>query len=146
MDRLTIKKELIETSGLTLKEVAEQLFPGNKYPYLALRRVLSGEAMLDMAQASKLSLLTGIPIEQLYSGSGWTGPAPSDQKNVLVLENQDYRAELNTATWVTKLFHKNSLFHESVIHAGTISLEEYVQSLDQLITNYQNQNQNESKN
>jgi hypothetical protein len=62
-------KEIIEKHQLDAKEVAQQLFPGNKYPKLALNRVMAGSAQLDANQMSKLALLIGVQVSDLYSGS-----------------------------------------------------------------------------
>lgn len=125
--------EIIEKQNLDVKDVAEQLFPSNKYPKLALDRVLKGEAFLDTNQVSKLSMLTGIPIEKLYSGAEWKG---SNEKGVHKFTNGDYVAELDTKTWVTKLYCNGSLFHESIIHNGTIALSAYLNELTSLINKY----------
>ena len=49
-------KEIIEKRKLDAKDVAQQLFPGIKYPKLALNRIIAGEAVLDANQISKLAL------------------------------------------------------------------------------------------
>ena len=123
-------KEIIAERGLDFQEVAEHLFPGNKYPRLALIRVASGKAVLDADQISKLALLAGLPIEELYSGGQWK---VKSSKGVHVFTNGDYRAELNTCTLVTKIFHKDSLFHESVLFSDAIPLSKYINHLNRLI-------------
>ena len=121
---------IISEQKLDLEEVAQQLFPGNKYPKLALKRVLAGEAVLDANQISKLSLMTGLSIDQLYSENGWKSTSKS---GVIIFQNGDYKAELSTKTWVTKIFHKGSLFHESVITPGATPVSEYIKKLDSII-------------
>ena len=74
------------------KEIAKQLFPGNKYPVLALNRVIAGEGSLDANQISKLSKLSGIPIEKLFD-----------------------KVELDKITWIIKIFRNKNLFHEETI-------------------------------
>jgi hypothetical protein len=123
-------KEIIEKQNLDTKEVAEQLFPNNKYPKLALDRVLSGKAFLDTNQMSKLSMLTGIPIEKLYSGSEWK---PSNQKGIHKFTNGEYVAELDTKTWITKIYKNDSLFHEAIISDGSIALSVYLSELTSII-------------
>lgn len=126
-------KEIIEKQNLDVKEVAEQLFPSNKYPKLALNRVLAGEAFLDTNQVSKLSMLTGIPIENLYSGAEWKA---TNEKGIHKFTNGDYVAELDTKTWITKIYHKGSMFHEAIIHDGTIALSAYLSELTSLINKF----------
>lgn len=130
---------LIERHGLDTKKVAVELFPENKYPMIALSRVISGEALLNTEQVSKLSFLTGIPINQLFEQGEWVNLPRKANDNTMAFENGEYRAELNRDTWETKIFHKNSIFHESVITNGaTLPLSVYFAELDKLILNHIN--------
>lgn len=132
----TIKvKEIIDKQGLDVNEVAQQLFPGIKYPRLALNRVMSGKAVLDENQISKFSLLSGIPLADLFSGENWNAKS---KKGLHVFTNGEFRAELNTETWVTKVFHNESLFHESIIHSGATPISEYLSEIDLIIVKFKN--------
>lgn len=124
---------IIAEDGLDVKEVASHLFPSNSYPKLALNRILSGEAVLDATQISKLSLLTGRSVSQLFNTGDWRHEITD---GVYVLTSGTFKAELDTKTWITKIFDKNTLFHDEVIHAGTTSLSEYVNKLNSIITKY----------
>jgi len=126
MKKIDLKK-IIEAKNLNVKEVALELFPGNKYPHLALKRVLLGEGVLDADQISRFSLYSDIPISELYTGANWKSTI-QDRTHVLI--NGQYRAELDTKTWTTKLFHKNSIFHEFIIHSSGISLGDYIERLN----------------
>lgn len=128
-------KQIIETRGLDKKEIASQLFPTNKHPALALNRVIAGDSFLDSMQISKLSLLSGLTIPEIF-GVKWDTKA---EENVLIFTYGDYRAELNRDTWVTKVFHYDSMFHESIIHSGTIALSKYLYELNLIINQYKNQ-------
>ena len=127
--------QLIEAHKLDPKELAAELFPGIKYPKLALNRILSGEAFLDANQISRLSLYTGIPIEGLYSGQEWQ--IKSDSSDILRIISPDgaYRAELNTQDWTTKIFDRDTIFHEEALPSGSMSLRAYIAYLNNLITN-----------
>ena len=126
-------KEIIEKQGLDVKEVSQHLFPKNKYPRLALNRVMTGDAVLDADQISKFALMAGINISDLYSGANWNAKS---KQGIHVFTNGDFRAELNAGTWVTKIFHNDSLFHESVIHSGSTPISEYLKELDLIISNF----------
>lgn len=129
----TVKvKEVISQKNLDMKEVAQQLFPKNKYPRLALNRVMAGDAVLDADQISKLALMAGVQISDLYTGN-WKAKS---RKGVHVFTNDEYTAELNTETWITKIFHKDSMIHEAVIHSGTTPLSDYLNELDSIINKY----------
>jgi hypothetical protein len=122
MQKINIASVLAD-SELSKKEIAAQLFPGNKYPALALNRVASGEALLDADQISKLSLLVGKPIEVLYSGSDWVSE-PS--KDGLTITNGDFKAVYFARTGATMIFDKGSLYHETIISSPAITLKEYI--------------------
>jgi len=133
----TIKvKEIIEARGLDIKEVALQLFPKNKYPVLALNRVIKGKHALDADQISKLALMAGLQLPDLFSGENWKA---TTHKGVHVFTNGEFRAELDPETWITRIFCKDSMFHESIIHSGSTPVSEYLNQLDIIINNFKNQ-------
>ena len=126
---------IIEQYKLEPKSLAAELFPGNAYPVPALKRVLEGEALLNTDQISKLSFMTGIPIEHLFTGEKWKS-VPNKNFNLFVLENGEFKATLDRETWVTKIYHKNSIFHEAVIMDGNaVPMSVYLSELDKLILN-----------
>ena len=124
-------KKIIEVKNLDKKEVAAELFPTNKFATLALDRVLDGKSVLDANQISRFSLYSGIPIAELYSGADWSSTIKGGTH---VLLKGAYRAELDSKTWTTKLFHKDSLFHEFILHKPSISLAEYIETLNSVIS------------
>jgi hypothetical protein len=128
-------KKVIDSAGLDFKEVAAQLFPKNKYPDLALNRVIKGVNALDADQISKLALMANVPISDLFSGGEWKAVSKGKTH---IFSNGDYKVELDTETWISRIFHKGSLFHESVIHSGSTPLSEYLENIDVLINQFQN--------
>lgn len=126
-------EKIITDHALDVREVGKELFPSAKYPKLALDRILKGEAFLDTNQVSKLSLITGIPIEVLFSGGEWK---TQGSENKITFTSEDYKAELDTLTWVTKVYYKGSLFHEEIISQKHIELSEYLETLRNLINKY----------
>ena len=123
--------EFIDSHGLDRKEVESLLFPNAKHPYYALNRVARGEGLLDSEQIYKLAEMAGVSVSDLYEHKKWkTKPM---QEKTLVFENGDYKAVLDRETWITKLFQKGSMFHESVITSGTTSLEKYFDELDRIV-------------
>ncbi len=127
-------KKVIDSTGLDFKEVATQLFPKNKYPDLALNRVIKGVNVLDADQISKLALMANVPISDLFSGGKWKAVSKGETH---VFSNGDYKVELDPETWISRIFHKGSLFHESVIHSGSTPLSEYLENIDILINQFQ---------
>lgn len=132
-------KELIEQRGLKTLEVAEFLFPGNKFPRVSIQRVFDGKARLNSEQVSRLATWLGVSVDSLYKG-GWNSEFKGE---TCILTNGNYRAELSVETGETKLFHLGSLFHEIVLHDPAIPLSQYIDLLNALIKNHQ---ANESRN
>ena len=127
-------QKIIDQYGLNANDLAPELFPENKYPMIAITRVLKGEAQLNADQVSKLSAITSIPVEHLYSGAKYDMTSPSE--GIIRIEADDYKAELDQTTWITKIYHKGKLFHDSVIHNGAQPLSQYLHTLDTLILNH----------
>ena len=125
-------KKVISTAGLDYSEVAAQLYPGSGHPRLALNRVAKGDGQLDAVQISKLALLAGVSISEVFGESPWSGIA---QGSKLTLLNGDYKAELDKETWAVKVFDKGSLFHDEVLVKKHIPLSEFIEMLNSLILN-----------
>lgn len=126
-------RELIEQRGLKTREVAEFLYPDNKFPRVALQRVLNGKALLNSEQVSRLAAWLGISTDSLYKG-GWSSEFEGE---TCILTNGNYRAELSIRTGETKVFHLGALFHEIILHDPAISLSQYVELLNAIIKNHQ---------
>ncbi len=133
MNTIDLNK-IIAEHHLDVKELAAELFPGIKYPKLAFDRVLRGETYLDTNQLSRLSLYTGQSVDALICGRKWK---PTSNAEKITFQSNDYVAELDAKNWITKVFHKNSLFHESVLHKSAIPLSEYLQQINEIISKHQ---------
>ena len=132
-------RELIEQRGLRLQEVAEILFPNNRFPRAALNRVLNGKTLLNSEQVSRLAAWLRVSVDDLYRGA-WNSEFRGE---TCILTNGNYRAELSVKTGETKVFHLGSLFHETVLHDPAIPLSKYIELLNTIIKNHQ---ANESRN
>ena len=132
-------KALIEELKLDVNLVASELFPGIKYPKLALGRILSGEAFLDSQQISRLALFTGLNIQDLYALGGWKLNSDKSKVFTTISPEGDYRAELNTDTWALKIFHKNSIFHEESLVPKALSISDYITYISRKIEQNQKQ-------
>lgn len=128
MQKIDLKK-IIKQRELDVAQVASQLFPNNKYSRLALNRVMQGKALLDSAQISKLALIADLDISELY-GIKWKA---TTKGGIMTLTTGDYVAILDTRSWITKVLHKNSLFHESIIHNGSTPLSLYLSKIGDII-------------
>lgn len=125
-------QKIIQRGGIDIKVLARELFPGRIYAVTALQRILSGKGKLDSEQVSRLAALLSVPIEQLYS-SGWR---VQSENGVHTFTNLDYVAIVDLNKMTTKLLHKDSLFHEEVLHSQTITLTELIRGLDKIIQNH----------
>ena len=123
-------QKIIDERGLDKKEVAKLLFPDIKYPILAFNRVLADVAVLDSTQVSKLALFADLTIDEIYSGWSWKATSKKGRHKFI---SGDFIAELDLETGITKVFHKGSLFHESVLHSTLIPLSSYIEELNNLI-------------
>jgi len=118
-------KQIIEKMEMSKKEVATELFPVNKFPVLALNRVLAGEAVLDADQISKLSMLSGLSPNEMFSS--WK---MKSRMGIHTLTSGNYRADLDMHSGTTKIFYKGSLDHEFIIHKTNIELSEFINMLN----------------
>jgi len=112
-------KQIIADNGLNPNEIAKQLFPGNKFPRLALNRVMSGDTYLDSMQLRKFAHIIGVSIDSLYNRGSWK---PSHKNRQVIFTNGRYKAILDVDTSITRVFDNDSLVHESVIHTGATPL------------------------
>lgn len=125
--------KIIEDKGLDVNELSQQLFPEHKHPRLALNRVISGDSTLNADQISKLSALVDIEIGELFEPSNWRTVPMNVATSEIVFENGDYKAVLNIDTMVTRIMHKKSLIHEQVLSSNSITLNEYLTQLNNII-------------
>lgn len=132
MQRIDITA-ICKVKELDLSQVAAQLFPKNKHPRLALNRVIAGDSALDENQISKFSLMTGISIGNLFSGNEWRH---ASKESIHVFTSTEFRAELDTTNWTTRLFHNESMFHEHILHNGSITLTSYLELLNSEIIKF----------
>lgn len=125
--------------NLDHKELAIELFPGIKYPELALRRVFKKEAELNASQICKLAALLKIGVADVFNERAWEfEKKTSTHSNILVLSSNDYRAEIDTDSWLVNIYKNGSLFHESFIIHKFIKISEFVEVLNSIITKSEN--------
>jgi len=123
----------ISAHKLDSTEVAKELFPTNAYPVMALRRIISGSALLDSDQITRLAAMANTTVEKVFN-NGWSVatdficPTPK-----YILTSGDWRAEIDRATWVTKLFCKDKAVSEKLISSPTVTLSEFINALELVI-------------
>ena len=113
----------IDQSSFDKKEIALRLFPRAKFPDMALARVLKGAGQLDEDQLSRLAHMHGLNISELYVQTSWE---LKGEKGKLLMTLGKYAAEIDTASdpMVSRLYDSGSLFHETFIHAKSVTFSE----------------------
>ena len=129
MQRINLA-QIVSDNNLDKKEIAKELFPMHTYPMLAYKRIIKGDAVLNSDQISKLASITGLSIAQIFSGENWKSKKTG---NLYTFTSGNYKAVLDTDTWITKIYLKDSLLHESVIMKKTVPLNEYLENLNSII-------------
>ena len=132
--------KLITKLDLDPNVVADMVFPGIKHPRLALNRVMAGKAVLNADQISRLSMYTGVPIAELFAGGAWK---MKGREKTLSFTAGKYRAELDTETWVTKIYHNETVFHETILQPGSTPLSSFLASIEEVISGYENRDEEE---
>lgn len=136
MDILFIK-QLIKKHNASTKELAAALFPDNKFPENAFRRVLRGKTALTADQAKIIADHLGVTVDELYSCSGWRGKTSGKRHT---FTKGDYTAELNLETGETRVYHKETKICDTLYHCPTVTLSEFLSAVDNIIKNYSDEN------
>lgn len=123
-------KLLIKNTDVDPDQLAPVLFPGNKHPALALKRVLDGHTQLNESQIRALGDYMGITVQELFDYDQWTSKKLPDH---ILFTKGDYTARLDPETLTTVIFYKGKQVTETVIHGKTVALGDYISRLDQVI-------------
>lgn len=126
--------ETIKALNLDKREVAKTLFPGNKFPKMALDRVLEEEAVLNADQISRLALFANVPVSSLFTGEGW---GCKSRGKVHTFTNGDFVAKVDMDLGKVDMFHKNTIFHTESLISNSIELTELIELLNKQILNYE---------
>jgi hypothetical protein len=131
-------KKIIEGEALEVKELAPQLFPGAKFPAMALNRIVKGDAVLNADQIAKLCIVTGLTASELYDYPNWW-KGKDLKPGELALENGEFTAKLNLEKWIVTIEHKGSLFFNEVLCSKTTPLSEFIEMLNNQVLIFKNQ-------
>jgi hypothetical protein len=124
---------IIEANKLDRVALANELFPGNKFPEVALKRVLNGLSFLDTNQLNILASVLGLQVSDLFLNEMWSTRMQNDK---IVFYKNDYRVELNTETLITNIFYKDKLVaSETLVMEKNIKLSDYLKSINETIIN-----------
>ena len=129
--------ETMEALNLDKREVADTLFPSNKFAIMALDRVLRGEAVLNADQISRLALFANVSLSSLFTGEGW---GCKSRGTMHTFTSGEFVAKVDMDSGVVEMFHKTTLFHTVTLTSKSIELTELVEVLNKQILNYEAKN------
>jgi hypothetical protein len=112
---------------------AKELFPSNKFPSMALARVIQGKANLDADQISKLALITGQSFDSLFGSEDWRKETKKDK---IIFTWGEFRAEIDTLNWVSRVYHLDSILHDELIVNRSLPLSVYLSEVTHSIKNH----------
>ena len=127
--------KIIQDRNLNAKELAASLFPLHRFPDMALTRIIQGKGVLDANQISLLAELTGQSVNALFNQEEWIA---SSREGIIFFSSGDFRAELDMDKNTSKVFHKGSIFHETVLHSTSIPLSEYLKEISASVLKFKN--------
>ena len=126
---------VIEHYKLNTEDLAKVLFPAVKYPKQALDRVLKGEGNLDITQVEKLANYIGVLVTDLFSANTWKG---FTEDGYLIFLKGQYKAKLNYNGVYLSIYKDNVLIEQKISNVPDMTIQEFVNFLDNLIKNYEN--------
>lgn len=128
---------VIEHYKLNTEDLAKALFPTVKYPKQAFDRILKGEANLDIIQIERLADHIGVLISDLFSIDTWKG---FSEDGYLTLRKGQYKVKLNYNGVYLSIYKDNVLIEQSISNIPNMTVQEFINFLDNLIKNYENGN------
>lgn len=128
---------VIERYKLNTEDLAKALFPTVKYPKQAFDRILKGEANLDIIQIERLADHIGVLVTDLFSIDTWKG---FSEDGYLTLRKGQYKVKLNYNGVYLSIYKDNVLIEQSISNIPNMTVQEFINFLDNLIKNYENGN------
>ena len=128
-------QKIIQDHNLDVRVLAKELFPSHQHPNMALTRIIQGKGVLDANQISLLSEITGQSINSLFNQSEWVAQS---REGIIFFSSGDFRAELDMGRNTSKVFHKDSIFHETILHTTSIPLSEYLKEISASVLKFKN--------
>ena len=134
MEKFNINN-VIKHYKLNTEDLAKVLFPNVKYPKQALDRILKGEGNLDITQVEKLANYIGVLVTDLFSAGTWKSSA---EDGYLTLLKGQYKVKLNYNGVYLSIYKDNSLIVQKISNVPDMTIQEFINFLDNLIKNYEN--------
>lgn len=128
---------IIEHYKLNAEDLAKVLFPAVKYPKQAFDRVLKGETNLDIVQVERLASHLGVLVTDLFSANTWKA---SSEDRCLVMLKGEYKVKLNYNGVYMSIYKNNSLISQNLSNVPSMTVQEFINYIDNFIKNYENGN------
>jgi hypothetical protein len=130
---------IIKSYNLEKGELSKILFPKTKFPKHAFSRILKGEALLDSKQITDLAAYIGITVKDLFSvsKSEWKG---TSEDGHLVFCKENYKVKLAYKGSYLTLYKGSEAIYEEIVGTKSMSLEEFITHIDNLILNNNGRN------
>lgn len=127
MDLRDINK-LIQDTGLSLDDVAAVLYPENKYPRMALKRLMDGNSKLSIDQYKKLTGGGG-DVSNFY----WKGMV--EREGLISIESSEWKATIDKGLNVI-LYKKGTLKRSFLItDCKALTVVEFIKEIEKAISN-----------
>ena len=129
--------QLINTYSLNEDDLAKELFPNNKFPKVALARIISGISFLDTNQIEILARIINVQPGDLLKSQHWTSTDINiyDTETITFKKN-NFRVELSLKTLVSNIYSSDKLIaSETLISDKNIKLSEYLELVNRTIIN-----------
>lgn len=127
-------KKIIDLYGLKKAVVASVIFPKHKYPYVALNRLMSGDAELSVTQLERLASYLGEPVSSFFEDQTW---AQGAKGGLLTYSKGPYLARVNYRGSMLSIFKNDELISRDVLNAQSMTLEGLIDYLNTFINNYE---------
>lgn len=130
--------EIIACYKLDKDELAKILFPGAKYPKMALARVLKGEASLSVDQLEILADFIGVTPSQLFMLDTWKDITTTEDMVdgcCLTLEKGTFKVKLNFDGAFLTLYKDGEVVYRQITGTDT-PVKKFIEYLDDLILKY----------
>lgn len=121
---------IIQRFKLTDSELASVLFPDNRFPNQALRRVLNEGVALSSDQVSTLASYLGVPVYELYQCDGWH--QVPDENAAISLRKGGITAVLRNGGSSITIRDEKKAVEQIIALPSALTLEELIRKLDSI--------------
>lgn len=121
-------KALVKDTDKTLDDVANALYPTNRFPLKALKRVIDKKTQLKDYQIVRLAELFNVSIDDLFKNNTWK----VSPKDPFTFTKLDYTAKLETSEniYIIRMYDKDQTLLETLYTHPKTTLSEFIHLLN----------------